>query len=321
MPRPTPPTVSVIVPIFDEAENLPPFHGELTQALEGLQDLDGGVEILYVDDGSGDGSPEILRTIARADPRVRVLRLDRNRGQSMAFEAGFDHARGQILVTLDGDRQNDPRDIPRLIAALESGVDLVVGWRRWRRDGRLRTLLSQGANHLLRLLTGLPIHDTGCSLKAFRRHLAEHLDLGADGHRFIPLLGNLAGGTVRELEVHHRSRPAGRSKYGLGRVWRVFLDLFTLALIARFREHPTRYFAVLALPFFLLSGLATAGVLLHTLDPGEATSAVVLSGVALLTAFAALDLLLVGLLGELLFRAGDGGYRRPVRIHELPEAP
>jgi glycosyltransferase involved in cell wall biosynthesis len=244
------PRISLVVPVFDEQENLAPLHAEIARAMEVLGRP---WEVLYVDDRSRDASLDVLVRLWRADPHVRVLRLRVNSGQTAALAAGFEHARGAIVVTLDADLQNDPADIPRLVAALEEGADLVAGWRRRRRDAfLLRRLPSFAANRLIAWVTGVPIHDTGCTLKAFRREVVERMPLYAEQHRFLPAISAAGGARIRELEVNHRPRRFGRSKYGLSRAARVLADLFTIKLIASFSRRPLQYFVLLALPFALL---------------------------------------------------------------------
>jgi glycosyltransferase involved in cell wall biosynthesis len=245
------PWLSVVVPIFEEVENVGPLHAELAQV---LGTLDEEAEILFVDDGSRDGSTARLEELARKDQRVRVVCLSRNYGQTAALQAGFDHARGDVIVTLDGDLQNDPADIPRLVSEIEAGFDIVAGWRKNRQDGFvLRRLPSVVANWLIGFVTGVTIHDTGCTLKAFRRELVKNLPLYAEQHRFLPAMSAGSGARVSEMVVNHRPRIFGHSKYGIGRATRVLLDLLTIKLIGQFSQRPLHYFGLLAAFFFGLT--------------------------------------------------------------------
>lgn len=219
------PDLSLVVPVFNEEENLPPLAAEIRTALdaEGIS-----YEVLFVDDGSTDASPAVLRALAAADPRLRVVRLGRNAGQSAALEAGFRHARGAVVVTLDADLQNDPADIPRLLAALP-GWDLVTGVRVRRQDDWVRRMSSRIANGVRNRVTHESITDVGCTLKAFRAEYLRGLPMFAGMHRFLPTLVRLQGGRVTEMPVNHRPRLHGLPKYGIGnRLWRTLADLFAV---------------------------------------------------------------------------------------------
>ena len=250
------PEISVVIPVFNEAANLEDLHRELTVSLVALGRP---YEILIVDDGSSDSTPERLRSIAARDSRVRVLRLRRNFGQTAAFSAGFDHCRGEIVVTSDGDLQNDPADIPRLVAMLEDGYDMVCGWRRQRRDPWSRRLPSWFANRLISWSTGVHLHDYGCSLKAIRAEVVRGLRLYGEMHRFIPAVASWMGVSVAEVPVNHRPRTRGRSKYGIGRTLRVLLDLFTVKFLVAYGTRPAHLFGVMG----LASGGPGAAILLY----------------------------------------------------------
>jgi glycosyltransferase involved in cell wall biosynthesis len=253
--------LSIVVPIFNEAPNLRALHEEITQALARVGRPS---EILYVDDRSTDGSLELLLELRAEDPRVRVVRFRRNFGQTAALAAGFEHARGRLVVTLDGDLQNDPADIPALLAEIDKGCDVVAGWRKQRHDGLLlRRIPSWLANRLISFATGVRVHDTGCTLKAFRRDLVQRLAIYSEQHRFLPALAMGSGARVRELEVNHRPRRAGVSKYGIGRASAVLLDLLSILLIARFSHRPLHYFGILSL---FCSGGALAFLFMSTVD-------------------------------------------------------
>lgn len=303
--------VSIVVPVFDEEDSVGPLHEQIHRAMHGSGR---SWQTIFVDDGSRDGTMERLREIARRDPRVVLLRLGRNSGQTAALQAGFEHAEGGVIVTLDGDLQNDPADIPRLLAGIERGHDAVCGWRRQRHDRWLtRRVPSALANRLIGWLTGVALHDNGCTLKAYRADLVRQAALYGDMHRFLAPLLSLSGCHYEEVVVHHRAREHGRSKYGLSRIWKVLLDLLTLKMLLRFIAHPAAWFALLAMPFAAAMAAAVAtGLWLHALD----RSSLVLPGVALLCCFAAVHLLLAGMFAELVVRVGD--YRESHPILVLP---
>jgi glycosyltransferase involved in cell wall biosynthesis len=238
------PAVSVVIPIFNEADNLEDLHRELTAALEGMGRP---YEIILVDDGSTDGSLARMAALESRDRRLRVLALRRNFGQTAAFSAGFDHARGEIVVTSDGDLQNDPADIPRLVARLEEGFDMVCGWRRLRRDPASKRVPSWFANRIISWATGVHLHDYGCSLKAMRSEVVRGLRLYGEMHRFIPAVASWMGVTLAEVEVNHRPRRRGTSKYGLGRTVPVLLDLFTVKFLGVYGTRPAHLFGRMGL--------------------------------------------------------------------------
>ncbi len=296
------PEISVVVPVYDEEDNLPLLQREVTMAMESLGRP---YECVYVDDGSRDGSLEVLLALRRADPRIRVVEFARNAGQTAALAAGFDHARGRIVVTLDADLQNDPADIPALVAKLEEGFDIVAGWRRERHDGFvLRKLPSKLANRLIALVTGVSIHDTGCTLKAFRAELVRNLPIYAEQHRFLPAMSAGSGARVAEVVVNHRPRIHGRSKYGIGRATRVLLDLLAIRMLSGFSHRPLSYFALLVAPFAtLFFALALAHEWTRAgggLDADGARAALVLLSVL---AMVVVYFFMLGLLAELVVKA------------------
>jgi glycosyltransferase involved in cell wall biosynthesis len=246
-----PPGLSVVVPIYNERENVVPLHEALTHA---LQALGRSYEIVLVDDGSDDGTRNVLAELVASDPHLRLVLFRRNYGQTAAMAAGFRACRGRTIVSMDGDLQNDPADIGRLVAKLEEGYDVVCGWRRDRRDRMSTRLLpSRVANFLISRVTGARIHDTGCSLKAYRGWVVRSLHLYSDMHRFLAALGAGLGARITELPVRHHARRAGISKYGLVRVFRVLADLVGIKMLIQFAAHPLRWFFLLASPLFLLS--------------------------------------------------------------------
>lgn len=257
---PNAPAVSVVIPIFNENGNLQPLDEELRSQ---LSQVEGGTEILYVDDGSTDGSADAVTAIIQKRRsegiRRRLVLLGRNYGQTAALSAGFDLAEGRVVISMDGDRQNNPADIPALLAKLESGYDVVSGWRRRREDRALtRTLPSMVANRLVARMSGLPLHDYGCTLKAYRRTLLQDVRLYGEMHRFLPVYLSRIGARVAELEVDHRPRVLGRSKYGLRRVFKVVLDLVLIRFMARYSARPMHFFGQAGLFFFLMAAIVTA---------------------------------------------------------------
>lgn len=263
-------------------------------------------ELVLVDDGSGDGTAALASRMARDRPRVRSIRLARNYGQATAMQAGFERSRGSIVVSMDGDLQNDPRDIPRLIERLEEGYDLVAGYRVERQDAFLtRTLPSRLANALIRRVTGTTLRDNGCSLKAYRREVLDRLQLYSGMHRFLaPLAAGTTGARVDEIPVRHHPRRHGRSKYGLSRTWKVLADLATVKALRSFRERPLVLFALLALMLAgagLLVGGASAVVLAGDPRPYLASS-FVLPSVSLLCLEVAAFLVMLGLIAEVAVR-------------------
>ena len=236
------PEISVIVPVYNEEPNIEPL---VMRLLESLKSMGRGFEIIIVDDGSTDGSHGILKTLQSRTSELRVVIFRRNFGQSAAMTAGFDYARGEIVVSMDGDLQNDPKDIPHLISELERGYDIVSGWRKDRKDPFVsRRLPSILANWLIGYTTGVQLHDYGCSLKAFRKDVAKNLLLYGDLHRFIPVLASLYGAKMAEVVVTHHPRKHGRSKYGLRRTYRVLLDLILMLFFQKFATRPLQFFGL-----------------------------------------------------------------------------
>jgi glycosyltransferase involved in cell wall biosynthesis len=250
------PYITVVVPLYNEAENVEDLH---TQLRTSLASTGRSFEIVLVDDGSRDGTAERVRALQARDAAVRIVPLRRNFGQTAAFAAGFDFARGEVVVTSDGDLQNDPADIPKLLAKLDEGFDMVCGWRRQRQDPLSKRLPSWLANRLISWATGVHLHDYGCSLKAMHSEVAKGLKLYGEMHRFIPAVASWMGVTVAEVPVNHRPRTRGRSKYGLGRTVRVLLDLFTVKFLLAYGTRPAHLFGLLG----LVSGAGGLGILAH----------------------------------------------------------
>src|SRR6266568_7220426 len=251
--------ISVVIPIYNEAEGLPALYRALSETLEHLPQ---STEIVFVDDGSKDGSAAVLDEFGAADPRVRVLHLARNYGQTAALMAGFQNSSGDVVIPMDGDGQNDPADIPRLLDKLAEGFDVVSGWRTAREDNALtRRLPSVVANRLISALLHVPLHDYGCTLKAYRREVVEDVRLYGEMHRFIPIYAAWEGARVTEIAVAHHPRRFGTSKYGVGRISRVLLDLLIVYFIDRAFDRPIQFFGKFAFGFLALALAALAWAL------------------------------------------------------------
>ena len=300
--------VSVVLPVLNERDNLEPLHARLTEA---LKPLGRDYEIIYVDDGSNDGSWDVLRALAAGDSNVRLVRLRKNFGQTPALSAGLAHSRYPILVTLDADLQNDPRDIPRLLEALGDSYDVVSGWRRHRNDLWLsRRLPSNAANFLIRKVSGVPLHDFGCTLKAYRREVIQDVSLFGDMHRFLPVLAAWVGGRVTEIEVTHHPRTHGVSKYGLTRIYKVLVDLITLKFIGDFSSRPNYIFGGFGLLNLALGVLAFAVVAYRALVLGhlEATPLIFLMVLFVITGILSL---FIGFLADIVIRGFYDTQRKP----------
>lgn len=303
------PTLSIVIPVFNEEENIPILADEIRRALEPQ-----GVvyEVIAVDDGSTDGSWSRLEAVRAADPRWILVALRRNFGQTAALSAGFDHARGKVIVPLDGDLQNDPADIPRLLA-LAAEYDIVSGWRKNRQDRFLsRRLPSLLANWLISRVTGIRLHDYGCTLKAYRREVVEHLRLYGEMHRFIPAIASWMGITIVEVETHHRPRRFGRSKYGITRTVRVVLDLITVKFLLSFATRPIQVFGMLGVGA-VGTGVAIGAYLTALkLFLGAQIGGRPLLFLAVLLIVVGVQFVVMGLLGEMLVRVYHESQRKPI---------
>ncbi|MCA9211732.1 MAG: glycosyltransferase family 2 protein [Planctomycetales bacterium] len=291
--------LSVVIPVFDEQDNVARLYELIAAALD---DAGWSYQVIFVDDGSRDDTANRLRTLHEKHG-VHVLRFHRNAGQTAAMRAGIEFATGDTIVTMDGDLQNDPSDIPKLVNKLHEGFDLVVGWRRDRKDSMLiRTFPSRVANWLIRKVTNVPVHDTGCSLKAYRASMIKQVPLYSEMHRFIPAISSTAGARITEVEVKHHARSAGCSKYGLSRIGKVLLDVLAIKMLITFSWRPMHWFSMAAIPFFLLwmvSLFAYIGVWLLTdfQTPGIVALTLVVIFFYLFAHF-----MFLGLLSELLIR-------------------
>lgn len=309
MTEPDRPTLSIVIPVFNEEENIPILADEIRRALD-PQGI--AYEVIAVDDGSTDGSWSRLEAARAADPRWILVALRRNFGQTAALSAGFDHARGKVIVPLDGDLQNDPADIPRLLA-LAAEYDIVSGWRKNRQDRFLsRRLPSMLANWLISKVTGIRLHDYGCTLKAYRREVVEHLHLYGEMHRFIPAIASWMGITFVEVETHHRPRRFGRSKYGIARTVRVILDLITVKFLLSFATKPIQVFGMLGIAAVGIGGLIGAYLTALKLFLGAQIGGRPLLFLAALLIVVGVQFVVMGLLGEMLVRVYHESQRKPI---------
>jgi glycosyltransferase involved in cell wall biosynthesis len=313
------PDVSVVVPVYNEVESLP----HLIEAIATTLNATGlSYELICVDDGSQDGSAELLKQQAQIHPHLRAVILRRNYGQTAAMAAGFHHALGRVIVTLDGDLQNDPADIPQLLAKLDEGYDLVSGWRINRQDAAVTRLLpSKIANWLIGEITGVKVHDYGCSLKVYRSELVADMNLYGELHRFLPALAFIEGAKITELPVRHHARRHGRSKYGLGRTFRVVLDLFTIFFMKKFLTRPMHVFGLLGMISTLLGLLLGVYLTVIKLGLGQSIGHRPLLILAVVLFVTGIQLFSFGLLAELLMRTYHESQGRPIyRVREVIES-
>jgi glycosyltransferase involved in cell wall biosynthesis len=293
------PELSLFLPVFDEEENLRPMHAKIQAALDALGK---SAEVIYVDDGSTDNSLAILREIAAADDRVRVISLRRNYGQTAAMSAGIDAAKGDILIPMDADLQNDPADIARLLEKLDEGYDVVSGWRKNRKDKLIsRKIPSKIANRIISWIGGVPLHDYGCSLKAYRRDVIQDVRLYGEMHRFIPIYASWAGARVAEIPVDHHARTMGKSKYGISRTIKVVFDLMTIKFMASYQTKPIYVFGTFGMIAFLFSMIATVWAIVLKFY-GTSFIQTPLPVVAVVMLAISVQFFLMGLLAELSVR-------------------
>jgi dolichol-phosphate mannosyltransferase len=302
--------------VFNEVESLP--HS-IEAIATSLRTAKLPYEIIYVDDGSTDGSPELLKQLANSRTDTIAVLLRRNYGQTAAMAAGFNYAKGQAIVTLDADLQNDPADIPLLLAKLQEGYDLVSGWRKHRQDDALTRLLpSKIANALIGRVTGVDLHDYGCSLKAYRAELVADLNLYGELHRFLPALAYIEGAKIAELPVRHHPRQYGRSKYGLGRTFRVLMDLLTIWFMKTFLTRPMHVFGLLGMTSTILGVLIGGYLTFVKLGLGQSIGNRPLLILAVLLVVTGVQLFGFGLLAELLMRTYHESQGRPIyRVREV----
>jgi len=313
------PELSIVVPLYNEEESLRPLYGAITHAVAPL-----GIsfEIVFVDDGSRDATVRIADEIARSDPRVCLVKFRRNYGQTPAMAAGIAQASGDVIVTMDGDLQNDPADIGALLRKIDEGYDIVVGWRFDRQDKLVsRKIPSRIANALIAKVTGVPIKDNGCSLKAYRASLIKKIPLYSEMHRFIPAMASIAGPKIAEIKVQHHARQFGSSKYGLSRIYKVLLDLMVIKTVASFTARPMLWFGMLSIPMLLAAAIAFAWTIVQFVTDGTLSLPIAGCGVIFLSS--AIILMGSGAIGELVYKLGDmrehefSGLTQQIRVRSL----
>jgi glycosyltransferase involved in cell wall biosynthesis len=302
--------ISVVIPLLNEDENIPLLYEELKNVLSGLKD---DHEILFIDDGSRDSSLELLQKIQKNDPRVVIVSFRKNFGQTAAMAAGFDYAKGDVIITMDADLQNDPHDIPRMLQEIEAGNDVVTGWRFDRKDAFIsRKLPSMIANRIISKTTGVNLHDYGCTLKAFRKEIIKNVKLYGEMHRFIPAIASGMGIDFTEIKVNHRPRRFGTSKYGISRTIRVILDLLTVKFLLSYATKPIQVFGLLGV---ISSGLGFFIAFIMTIQRqffGVPLSDRPLLFLAVLLIFIGIQLISLGLVAELQARTYHESQNKPV---------
>ncbi len=305
--------LSVVIPLYNERDNLGPLHRELGAV---LGPLGRSYELLFIDDGSTDGSREELRRLKADDSHMRVIRLARNSGQTAALVCGFQHTTGDYVVAMDADGQNDPADIPRLLAKLDEGYDLVSGWRmtRWSNEKLTRRWPSLAANRMISRFTGLRLHDYGCTFKAYRGDLARQLMLYGEMHRFVPALAEELGAQIAEVEITFRPRRWGSSKYGLGRVLRTFLDLITVRFLLGYSTRPIQVFGTIGVVLAALGALWTGVLVFEKVILGEHLAARPALLLAVLLVVVGVQFVGIGLLGEMLTRTYHEAQHKPIYV-------
>ena len=305
------PEVSVVVPLLNEQDNIGPLYEQITQTLKGKYNY----EIIFIDDGSSDNSFNILADLQKADNKMRVICFRKNFGQTSALSAGFTHAKGNIIIALDADLQNDPADIPDLIARLNEGFDVVSGWRKKRPDNAITRLLpSKIANWVISRITGVKLHDYGCTLKVYRREVLEEIKLYGEMHRFIPALASWSGARIAEMAVNHRPRTAGKTKYGIGRTLKVILDLITVKFLGSFSTKPIYIFGGLGLASgigAIASGWYVVYQKIANDFPINRNPLLVMTAMLITTT---VQFILMGLLAELLIRTYHESQNRPTYV-------
>ena len=313
------PELSIVVPLYNEEDSLRPLYAAITHAVAPL-----GIsfEIVFVDDGSKDATVRIADEIARSDSRVCLVKFRRNYGQTPAMAAGIAQASGDVIVTMDGDLQNDPADIGALLRKIDEGYDIVVGWRFDRQDKLVsRKIPSRIANKLIAKVTGVPIKDNGCSLKAYRASLIKKIPLYSEMHRFIPAMASIAGPKIAEIKVQHHARQFGQSKYGLSRIYKVLLDLMVIKTVASFTARPMLWFGMLSVPMLLAATVAFATTIVTLVSDG--TYSLPIAGCGVIFLSSAIILLGSGAIGELVYKLGDmrehefSGLTQQIRVRSL----
>ena len=296
--------VSIVVPLYNEEENINLLYDSINRVMSGLNR---NYEIVFVDDGSSDATFVRAKTIHEEDPHLKVVKFRKNYGQTPAMQAGFDHANGKIIVSMDGDLQNDPKDIPKFIKKIGEGYDIVCGWRKNRKDKLVtRKIPSKIANWLIGKVTGVKIHDNGCSLKAYKSATIKETNLYSEMHRFIPAMTSIIGARYTEIVVNHHARKFGTSKYGLSRIWKVFLDIFTIKMLLGFSMTHGLWFGILSLPFLIVATIFAFISINLYLNPLIYDSfPIIFPSISVLFFFLFAHMILLVFLSEMIFRMGD----------------
>ena len=307
--------ISIVVPVYNESDSIRLLINEIINVMKSHQML---FELIIVNDGSVDSTSNVLENLSLEIKQLTVINLRKNYGQTAALAAGFDHSNGDIIVTLDGDLQNDPNDIPKLITNINEGYDLICGWRFQRKDKLLnRRIPSQIANRLIGNVTGIHLHDYGCSLKAFKHEIIKDIKLYGELHRFLPVLANIEGAKIKEIKVNHRSRKYGQSKYGIDRTFRVLMDLLTVWFMNKFLTRPMYVFGFIGI-ISIISSFIMSSYLIVLKFLGESIGNRPLLIFALILGIAGVQLFSFGLLGELLMRTYHESQNRPIyRVREI----
>jgi len=307
--------ISIVVPVYNESDSIRLLINEIINVMKSHQLL---FELIIVNDGSVDRTSNVLENLSLEIKQLTIINLRKNYGQTAALAAGFDHSNGDIIVTLDGDLQNDPNDIPKLITNINEGYDLICGWRFQRKDKLLnRRIPSQIANRLIGNVTGIHLHDYGCSLKAFKHEIIKDIKLYGELHRFLPVLANIEGAKIKEIKVNHRSRKYGQSKYGIDRTFRVLMDLLTVWFMNKFLTRPMYVFGFIGI-ISIISSFIMSSYLIVLKFLGESIGNRPLLIFALILGIAGVQLFSFGLLGELLMRTYHESQNRPIyRVREI----
>jgi glycosyltransferase involved in cell wall biosynthesis len=306
------PQITIFLPVYNEEDNLQLLHEKISSVLSSLNRT---AEIIYIDDGSTDSSLQILKDIAAADDRVRVIALRRNYGQTAAMSAGFDLSRGEILIPMDADLQNDPGDIPKLLEKIDEGYDVVSGWRKNRHDKFLsRRVPSILANKIISWISGVHLHDYGCSLKAYRKEVIDGIKLYGEMHRFIPIYASWAGAKVTEIPVNHHPRIRGKSKYGLSRTFKVIFDLMTIKFMASYQTKPLYVFGTFGLISFIISLITGSWALYLKIFDNVSFILTPLPLVTIVMLAISVQFFLMGLLAEMLIRTYHESQDKPTYL-------
>lgn len=298
-PSNTDPDISIVIPSYNEEECLTLLYISLKEEFD---KLDLNYELIFVDDGSTDSTYAVLSELHNKYPEVRVIKFRKNYGQTAGMSAGFKHARGKVIISMDGDLQNDPKDIPKFLKKIEEGYDIVCGWRKNRQDKLIsRKIPSWVANWLIGKITAIPIHDNGCSLKAYNATLIKNTLLYSDMHRFIPAMASIKDARIAEIVVNHHPRQFGKAKYGLSRVWKVLFDIISVKMLISFSEKPAIWFGILSIPFWVL-GILFLLISMTMYFLGQNSHTIIFPTSAILCLFASSQLLVVGFLSEYILR-------------------